>query len=1596
MPGSDLPDLPALPADVEAALAAAGPRDIAVIGMSGRFPGARDLDQFWTNLRDGVEGITTFSDAELRAAGVPESLLAHPDYVKAGSPLAGIEDFDALFFGYSARDAEILDPQQRLFLEHSWAALEDAGHRPGGYPGLIGVYAGVAWNTYLLTQLATRPELFARGGGFQLFISNDKDFMPTRVSYKLNLKGPSLIVQTSCSTSLVAIHLACLSLLNYECDLALAGGVTVKVPQVEGYFYEEGGLASPDGHCRAFDARAAGTVFGSGVGVVVLKRLADALADGDRVRAVVKGSAINNDGSVKVSYTAPSVEGQSEVVAAAQAVAGVDPESLQYVETHGTGTALGDPIEVAALSKVFTAATARRGFCALGSVKSNVGHLDAAAGVAGFIKTVLALEHRQIPPSLHFEQPNPKIDFAASPFFVAAELADWPAPEAGGPRRAGVSSFGVGGTNAHLILEEAPAGWAISATSARSASPGRSEQLLLLSARSKAALAERTVQLADRLEADPGLALADVAYTLAAGRTVFRHRRAVVARDGAEAVAALRGLDPARVSTAADSQEPRRRPVVFLFPGQGAQFPGMGEELYRGETVFRAEVDRCAELLAPHLGLDLRQVLYPSVGNAGDTGGNGGNGGNGEAARRLEPTALAQPALFTVEYALARLYMSWGIEPQALLGHSVGEWVAACLAGVFALPDALALVAARGRLMQEQPGGAMLAVPLAEEKLLPLLGPRLAIAAVNERERTVVSGPAEAVDELERRLAERGLSGRRLHTSHAFHSAMMDPVLAPFEERVRSVPRQAPQIPFLSNASGTWIAAGEAEDPAYWTRQLRRPVRFAAALAELAGDPERVLLEVGPGRTLSTLARRQAERHVVVSSLRHPGDAGGDLLPLRTALGRLWLAGVEMDWNGFFAGERRRRVALPTYPFERQRYWIEKRIEGRRRDERATAEAAEAHGEPQKRPDPADWFYAPAWQSTAPPRPLAPGDLATDRRRRWLVFLDEHGLGEGIAGRLAAEGCQVTTVALDSDPTDAADPAGLSGRLAELARTGGMPDAVVHAWSVGPAPGEAGRARFAAAQERGFLSLLSLAQALAAHPAPVELWVLTSGLHRITGREDLTPERATVLGLCRVIPQELPAVACQAIDVALPEGGWASREGEALVGRVLAEIAAGPSGHLLADRDGRRFEQVFPPLRLHGEGRPPRPLRAVRPRGVYLVTGGLDGVGFGLARHLAETAAARLLLVEGPATTTTATTAADAARRAGRVGALEAAGAEVLVVEAPGWEEGEIAAAVALALARWGSLDGAIHAAGVVGERTFLPLAGSGPEEVAWHFVPKAHGLFALDRALAGRRLDFRVAVSSLAAVLGGVGYGPYAAANLFVDAFVESRSGEEGWLGIQWDAWDVWGDWRLDDAPLGEVPVTALSAGLARLAMTPAEGGEAFRRILAAATSELVTISTADLAERRAAASTRAAAREAAAAGAASTAGAGGVPTERHARPPLPTPYVAPETELEAAIAEVWQRTFGFEQVGVHDNFFEIGGDSFLAVRMASELKQALAMEIPVAKLYQGLTIRALAQLLAPAESAEERLAQHLAERRETMSRRREFLESRRAGKRS
>jgi acyl transferase domain-containing protein/SAM-dependent methyltransferase len=1157
--------------------------DIAVVGLAGRFPGAKDIGRFWDNIRGGVESITRFSDEELMASGVRSTQLADPNYVRAAGVLEEVELFDAHFFGYSAREAALMDPQQRLFLETAWTALEHAGCDPARFPGVVGVYAGSGLNSYLLRHVL--PSLPGQAElDYQAVLTNDKDFLCTRASYKLDLQGPSVVVQTACSTSLVAVHLACQALAGGECDLALAGGVSIRLPQKAGYLFQEEGILSPDGRCRAFDARARGCVPGSGVAVVALRRLPDALREGDLVHAVIRGTAINNDGSSKMGYTAPRAEGQSQVIRSALSVAEVSADTIGYVEAHGTGTVLGDPIEVQGLIRAFEPDTRRRGFCALGSVKTNLGHLDVAAGVTGLIKAVLTVRDGLLAPSLHFETPNPQIDFVASPFYVNTQLREWPG---GAPRRAGVSSFGIGGTNAHVVVEEPPSRAAEEA--------GRRPEIVVLSAKTEAALREASANLADHLRSHRKVELGDVAFTLQAGRAAFACRRSVVGTEAAEVASALEAPPSPKTGRVMDP----RPEVAFLFPGQGSQLPGMGEGLYRTRPQFRREVDVASDILRPRLGVDLRDLLFSAATNQAG----------------LSNTRLAQAAIFTVSHALARLWMSFGVRPMAMLGHSVGEYVAACLAGVLSLEDALALVAERGRLMSGVAGGAMLAVPLAAEEVEPRLGGRLALAAVNGPGQSVVAGTNEAVEALESTLRQQGVESRRLRTSHAFHSSMMDPILGPFTEVVEKVPRGSPQIPYLSNVTGRWVTDEDLADPSYWARHLRQTVRFSAGLERLLERPNCVFLEVGPGHTLTSLVRRHRSAGRVplaIASLPSAPGKNAEEASLLKAVGDLWMAGVTPDWS-VAGAQGRHRVALPTYPFERRRHWL---------DPKRPLEAASPSPEGERRPV----FQALSWQRLmAPPQ-------RHGRREALVILADGYGFGAALADRLKEEGRSVTTVSAGSafrrvgescyeiDPRCRDDHDAL---FAALDPDGQEPLHIVHCLTVEPdseVRTDLGGLEYN--EGLAFFSLLFAVQGLGARQqqTPCRLTVVTSQVHEVTGEETLCPAKAAVLGPCLVAPLEYPGFECRQIDIIPPVAGAGPTR--RLLDRLVDALALGPDPAVMALRGSHLWHRTSAPLTLDPGSTPP-----LRRRGVYLVTGGLGGIGLALAEDLARTVEARLVLV---------------------------------------------------------------------------------------------------------------------------------------------------------------------------------------------------------------------------------------------------------------------------------------------------------------------------------------------------------------------------------
>ena len=875
---------------------------IAVIGMAGRFPGAPTLETFWDNLQRGVESITNFPFEELEDA-FGRMVQDQPNYVCARSLLEDVELFDTGFFNLLPREAELTDPQQRIFLEIAWEALESAGYDPAAYPGEIAIYAGSSISTYLLNNvLSNRHHVERFTGNYQVaeypaLVGNGPDFIATRTAYKLDLRGPALTVQSACSTSLLAVAEACQCLLDYRADMALAGGVSITFPQKRGYLYQQGGMVSPDGHCRSFDAEAAGTVFGSGAGIVLLKRLDAALADGDPIRAVIRSSAVTNDGARKVGYTAPSSEGQARAIALAHALAGITADAISYVECHGTGTPLGDPIEISGLTKAFRATSDRKRFCAIGTVKTNVGHLDVASGAAALIKTILALENESLPATLHFKTPNPRLGIEDSPFFVNTELTAWPRGDK--PRIAGVNAAGVGGTNVHLIVEEAPL------MPAAAGPDDSAAYLFVLSARDGKALAEARTRLAGHIEKHPEQSLGDIAFALQTGKRAFGQRCAFVANDRPGLIAKLAAGSKEELAEASPSK------LAFLFPGQGAQHAGMGQELYRRYPIVRKTVDHCAAVLEPFLGLDLRSVLF---------------GDPAEAAARLQSTALAQPALFTVSFSVAALWRSLGIEPTAMVGHSVGEFVAAVLADVMRLEDALEVIATRASLMQALPEGAMLAVMLTEPELISYKPPELSLAAVNAESMCVVAGPHSPIDAFERELIARGTGTRRLRTSHAFHSAMVDPMIEPLVALLSRIPLSPPRIPYVSTMSGRWITNDQATDPLYWGRHCRETVRYAAALMSLFETESPILLESGPGRTLSSLARQSqaaSAAPLILASLPDPAETCEGDVAFLDALGRLWATGMIPDWRALHVDTPRRRVSLPTYPFQRKRYFID-------------------------------------------------------------------------------------------------------------------------------------------------------------------------------------------------------------------------------------------------------------------------------------------------------------------------------------------------------------------------------------------------------------------------------------------------------------------------------------------------------------------------------------------------------------------------------------------------------------------------------------------------------------------------------------------------
>jgi acyl transferase domain-containing protein/acyl carrier protein len=1290
-----------------AAVDAAQHEPIAIVGMAGRFPGANNVQEFWENLQAGRSGIRELTDAELVTSGVSSEVWQQPNYVRAYASPDDIAGFDAELFGYAPREVELIDPQHRLFLECAWEALEHAGHDAAQFPGKIAVYGGASMNGYLINLHSDR-QLRETTDPVQVVVSNALGLMPMRVAHKLNLTGASCGIQTGCSTSLVAVHLACQSLRSRESDMVLAGGASVGILQKQGYLYQPNSILSPDGKCRAFDAAANGTIFGNGVGMVVLKRLSDAIADGNMIYATIQATAVNNDGAQKVSLTAPSVTGQAEVIAAALQQARLEPTAVSYLETHGTGTPIGDPIEFAALQKVY--GQSNQPYCAVGSVKTNVGHLDAAAGITGLIKTALMLHHQKLLPSLNFQTLNPQINVDRSPFYVNTRLQDWVSPEP--TRYAALSSFGMGGTNVHAILASAPS----PQDKTTSAAPLNSTQIIPISAKTPTALAILCRRLQDYLTQNPQIALADVTHTMQTGRKNLECRCAIVADNADQAIASLSEIQSHKVSEVL--------PIAFLFSGQGSQYMGMMQALYDSELIFREWLDRGFDYLQSTCNLDLKSVLYPT---------------NEQADKnQLNQTQYSQPAIFLVEYALAQLLINWGIQPQAMLGHSIGEYVAATLAGVFSFETALQLVALRGRFMQECEPGIMLSVSQSVEFVKPLLPQNSYIAVINAPNLCVVSGNVDAIAQLENQLDRQNITHRRLQTSHAFHSPMMQAAATKLQQHLATITFNPPQQRWISNLTGTWIDDRQVMQAQYWIDHLLNPVKFSAGLTELQQTPH-ILVEVGPSTTLCSLAKHNGVTTPIVAINRHPQDQQSDRTALAKAIAQLWQQGLTINWQALHTSEQPHRIPLPTYPFEHQSYWIE------RQDDTAS-HALNTVENSTKTADPANWTYLPTWHRSPMLRSAQSNSLP--ETGTWQIYSLQDELVQQWQQRFADRDTNLDRF----NPEQPCDCLLIDFGDGEIS-----PD-----------------------------QILEFLQVIIKQQQPLRLELITHEAQAILGSERLNPHQAMLYGFTQVLTQEYPTITCRIIDI--------DRLSKHAIFTELAQSSVqAPSDRftIVGYRHAQRWQQQFTSIQLPESSTP-----VIKPNHTYIIAGEMiDSLSLVYAQWLSQTSGVSLLLLgnaDFPAMpeweTWLATHGAQdhISQWIQSLQELQISGVNLQFMPIDLTDKQTLTACITDHTA---PIAGVIYT-GTMGDRNSCLMPMLTPNVLSHQITQKITSLTNLEQALNDHTPDFFLIQSSLSTIVGGLGFAAYAAAHHYIDTIVEQRNqaalidqSDTQWISIDWDA---------------------------------------------------------------------------------------------------------------------------------------------------------------------------------------------------------------------
>lgn len=1469
--------------------------EIAVVGMSIRFPGARNYREFWNNLVNGVESIDFFSEDELREAGVSAEKMNAPDFVNVkGGRVQSKDSFDYKFFGYTAYEAKVMNPQTRMLHETVWEALEDAGYNPFEYEKLIGLFAGAASSLYW-EGMNTLAEGDKEIDDFSESQFMDKDFTCSKIAYALNLKGPVFHLHTACSTSLVAVHMACQSLLNGECDMALAGGVSLKSFEEFGYLYQEGMILSPDGHCRPFDKDAAGFIGGEGAGIVVLKLLDDAIRDNDNIHAVIKGSAINNDGRRKESYTSPSIAGQKEVIKYAHQLAGVEPESISLVETHGTATNLGDQIEIGALKSAFLTSngTMKRNYCALGSVKANFGHLDVAAGIAGLTKVVLAMKHKEIPPMINFKEYNPRLKLEDSPFYINTESIPWEAQNS--PRRAGVSSFGIGGTNAHVLLEEytAPAG----------KKQEDAEELIVLSASSQEGLKISLDNLKDFIASNKDISLADLAHTLRVGRKDFEHRGMFIASSLEMAASTLASQTPGKIKFS--NVATNKQDIIFMFAGLGSQYIDMGKQLYGRVSFFRDTVDSCYKILKEEVGVEIPH-FYSSIEPIDED--------------EIHEFVRSQYVVFIFEYALAKLLMNWGMKPTGVIGYSLGEYTAACIAGVMTVRETLDILKARGELVAKVEDSVLLSVPLPRENIEKYLSSSISLAIDNGAS-SILAGSAEVMAGLEQELKKDRMFSFRISNSRAVHSHLTLPVVDEFKEALGAINWKKPQLPILSNVKGEWLSELEMACPDYWADHLSQTVQFHQSMELISQLDEPILLEIGPGRDLSNLiSRYMGKKGLILNTIKSEGEEEGDYSFLLKRIGFLWNSGVEWEWNKIYDSRNRYRISLPTFPFKEQ-------IVRNELTKKGASGALKVLGQMKAAGAQEEEVYSIAWKSSfAPP---TDGTEETEAKSV-LVFTSLHPLCAEFLRLQEGKPGKVTTVA-HHDSFEISE--GSSYRinpenykhytrlLINLAEKNEVPEKIIYFWSIdNPRVDSEAEAlvRFKAAQATGLYGLVLLAKAIkeAGIISDIEITIVTNNLHSVTGEEALLVENSTIMGPLKVLPQEMSFLRTRNVDFSIsPSGDKYIHERGAR--QLYQDIQHPPVHKIVAFRGDKRWIEDFDVIEKAGN------TSLLKPNGVYLITGGIGEIGLQLAEAIGRDYGAKLILTGRQPLDLEQLAEGKEDSRVKAIQKLQAVGAEVLYVPGDVGDYKQLEEVFRLGESKFGKIDGIIHCAGIIDEKSFKSVLESTEFNFEEQFQAKVYGLMNLEKLLESRKPDFCLVMSSVSTILGGLGFCAYVSANAFMDYKVLSKPSDAAtrWISVDWDKLSpvktVTDMYKiLTNGHLNRVVVSNVGELKQRMArwIDLNELNE---------TAPVIMDESGDIRNR------------------------------------LGSEYQAPQGETEKQLVQIWQMFFGISAIGVQDSFFELGGDSLKALSLLNLIRKNLKKEITLRELMNNSNIEKLAILM-------------------------------------